>query len=145
MKSIICLFSVLLLFKGICISNESEKTYGGFQNDVVNENGVYITTDDINDYDSYLDAYFANLKGNFAINVNNSCGFIALEMLLNYYDNYLNMSIVDEKYENKTYSSKTVNNVEVFLNSPGSKVCTFLPDNYGPSLSMSQQKNILII
>lgn len=51
------------------------------------------------EYDSFLEAYYDNLTYNFGVNYKNSCGYIALGMLLSYYDTYLNDDIIPEQYD----------------------------------------------
>ncbi len=51
--------------------------------------------------------YFANLKENFGHNFSGSCSYVSLEMLLLYYDSFLNDDIVPEQYEVKT-SNKSI-------------------------------------
>ena len=48
---------------------------------------------------SYMSQYFYDLENNFPKNVYGTCGYVAISMLLQYYDNYLNADIIPEKYE----------------------------------------------
>ena len=41
-------------------------------------------------YESFLQAYYENLKYNFGMNYQGSCGYVALGMKLSYYDTFLN-------------------------------------------------------
>ena len=54
------------------------------------------------DYDSCLEHYFSKLGGNVPDNVQGSCGYVALSMLLSYYDTYWNDRFVADKYETTT-------------------------------------------
>ena len=65
------------------------------------ENNIYVTKEE----------YFSNLKENFGHNSEGTCTIVALEMMLLYYDTFVNDNIVPEQYEVK---SNTKNN------SPGS-------------------------
>ena len=53
----------------------------------------------IDEYDNFLVAYYDNLTYNFGVNYKNSCGYIALGMLLSYYDTYLSDNIIPEQYD----------------------------------------------
>lgn len=55
----------------------------------------------------YMSQYFLNLKNNFALNSHGSCNYVALGMLLSYYDTYWDDSFIDEKYEKQS----TVNTI----------------------------------
>ena len=48
---------------------------------------------------SYMSQYFYDLENNFPKNVYGTCGYVAISMLLQYYDNYLNANIISESYE----------------------------------------------
>lgn len=50
-------------------------------------------------YNNYMEAYFDNLTKNISQNAKGSCGYVALGMVLSYYDNYINDDIIDEKYD----------------------------------------------
>ena len=68
-------------------------------------------------YDTFAESYFEHLKENFGINHHGSCGYVALGMLLSYYDTYWNDSIIPEQYD----ASSIGNEVDMVLreNSPG--------------------------
>lgn len=51
--------------------------------------------------------YFENLNDNFANNKMGTCGYVALEILLNYYDLFFNDDIIQEKYEIHSSSYST--------------------------------------
>lgn len=66
--------------------------------------------------------YFSNLDANFPSNIDGSCGYTAISMLLQYYDIYWNDSIIDENYQStdvpnitETYSSPGVKDIPVPL------------------------------
>ena len=50
-------------------------------------------------YDSFMESYFDNLTTNHGHNTIGSCGYVAIDMLLCYYDTYLNDNIVPEQYD----------------------------------------------
>ena len=50
-------------------------------------------------YHNFLTSYYDNLKTNFGCNYKGSCGYVAIGMLLSYYDTYLNDNIIPEKYD----------------------------------------------
>jgi len=68
-------------------------------------------------YDNFMQSYFANLTTNIGYNYKGSCGYVALGMLLSYYDTYLNDDIIPEQYD--VISSGNANNVVSRRNSPG--------------------------
>ena len=43
--------------------------------------------------------YFLGLRNNHALNLKGTCGIVALELVLGYYDTFYNDTIVDEKFE----------------------------------------------
>jgi len=71
----------------------------------------------ITEYDSFLVAYYDNLTYNFGVNYKNSCGYIALGMLLTYYDTYLNDNIIPEQYDISSVGEGT--DMVTRRNSPG--------------------------
>lgn len=66
--------------------------------------------------------YFANLKENFPTNTVGSCGYIATEILLSYYDVFYNADIIPEQaYGQNMITSVSTNSYDLryCLNSPG--------------------------
>ena len=59
-------------------------------------------------YDSYMEAYFRGLKRNFGYNKIGTCGYVAIGMLLSYYDSYLNDN-------NRGGSNRTATKREIVL------------------------------
>lgn len=47
----------------------------------------------------YMSQYFVNLKHNFPLNSHGSCNYVAISMLLSYYDTYWSDDIIPESYE----------------------------------------------
>lgn len=92
--------------------------------DYIDPNTLYdLTSDDtpysskINSYADFKTSYFDNLTTNFGFNYKGSCGYVAIGMLLSYYDTYLNDDIIPENYDiNSTGESKNMINRR---NSPG--------------------------
>ena len=64
-------------------------------------NGLY-DTDNIYQKDKFATYYFSNLKENFGNNTKGSCGYVAVAMMLSYYDTYLNDDIIDDTYDKTT-------------------------------------------
>lgn len=104
MKKLLIIYLLLaLIIQGLCIKTSSttcNKYYGN--NDLTNNE----TVDLIGSSPLYLNTntnmykYFSKLTTNIGNNeTNTSCGYVALAMLLNYYDTYKNDNIVEEKYE----------------------------------------------
>lgn len=75
-----------------------------------------------------LEWYFANLQGNMGKNLKGTCGYVALGMLLSYYDTFKDDTIIPEDYD--------INNVELAMVSLGSRsespgvLCEDLNSNY---------------
>ena len=68
-------------------------------------------------YNTFLAAYYDNLTYNFGVNYKQSCGYIAIAMLLSYYDTYLIDSIIPEQYDVCSIGTET--NMIDRANSPG--------------------------
>ena len=66
---------------------------------------------------TYLQAYYSNLTQNFSENVMSSCGYVALGMLLSYYDSFLSDDIIPEQYDIASVGSGT--DMMERRNSPG--------------------------
>ena len=71
----------------------------------------------LSSYDSYLVSYFDNLTENFGYNYKGSCGYVALGMILSYYDTYWDDSIIPEQYDVNSVGTGT--NMITRRNSPG--------------------------
>jgi len=81
----------------------------------VPENAVVGTH--LNHYNNFMQSYFDNLTTNMGRNYKGSCGYVAIGMLLSYYDTYLNDNIIPEVYD--IVSSGGTNNMVSRRNSPG--------------------------
>lgn len=106
------------------------------------------------DYKSFMEVYFNGLRYNMGKNVNGSCGYVALGMLLSYYDSYENDSIISEEYD---VPAKGTNFILMDQNSPGVlndmltdddyRGCGYDPDNkddlYYFNTLTEQKKNSL--
>lgn len=110
------LFIIVLLFNFIVKNTDTEcgkrnltKRYlGGNENSLVSKD----TKDEFGDRGYYSDycnfyQYFTNLTTNFGNNAETyaTCGYVALAMLLTYYDSYLMDSVVSESFEQYGNSS----------------------------------------
>lgn len=51
------------------------------------------------EYDTFLEAYYTNLIDNIGYNLKGSCGYVALGMLLSYYDTYQSDKIISKEYD----------------------------------------------
>ena len=78
-------------------------------------NAVYIPT--ITHYDNYMEIYYDNLTRNLGQNYKGSCGYVAIGMLLSYYDTYLNDDIIPEQYDVR--GQGTGSNLINWQDSPG--------------------------
>lgn len=70
-------------------------------------------------YSTFMEAYFEGLYKNFGDNDKGSCGYIALSMILTYFDTFLNDNIVPEKYDVPSYGD--YKNMIVRDDSPGAQ------------------------
>ena len=52
---------------------------------------------------NFANYYFSNLNNNFGTNTHGTCSFVAMGMLLSFYDTYLNDSFVPDAFEENTY------------------------------------------
>lgn len=71
----------------------------------------------VTEYDRFVQAYFDNLTYNIGVNYKGSCGYVAMAMLLSYYDSFLNDDIVPEQYD--VASVGNTSDVISRRNSPG--------------------------
>lgn len=129
----------MLLLALICLLCLNVNVYADEVNDVLDESltnpneeldeetfSTYITevcygspqyNSNITSYNNFLCSYFDNLTYNIGMNYKGSCGYVALAMLLSYYDTFLSDSIVPEQYD--VNSIGTGNDMVERRNSPG--------------------------
>lgn len=77
-----------------------------------------IATYSTKQYDTFLEAYYENLKNHFGRNIKGSCGYVAIGMLLSYYDTYLNDNIIPEICDEPCINNDGIN-MNSKENSPG--------------------------
>ena len=70
--------------------------------------------------DNYATYYFSQLTINLGVNHKETCSYVAVEMLLSFYDIYWNDNIIDDKYEEQEYFDRTVC-INDFIYGPGTK------------------------
>ncbi len=72
-------------------------------------------------YEYFSQSYFRHLTNNFGRNYHGSCAFVAMAMLLSYYDTYHDDDIVLSLHdvESENASSSNINNMLIRNNSPG--------------------------
>ena len=76
-------------------------------------------SDNIFNTDYFAPYYFSNLNGRFGKNVKSSCTYVAVDMLLSYYDSFWNDNFLPEKYDGENvFVNETILNA---TESPGSK------------------------
>ena len=80
MKKIAFLIAILILFNSFIFYSVADST---------TNTPLYLT----NYFSTY---YFDNLEGNYGLNYKGSCGYIAIAMLLSYYDTYWNDYFIDD-------------------------------------------------
>lgn len=105
-------FSSFNDFKKMSVENIKYSSVLDNNTGVQNETELFLS-------DNFSTHYFYNLRENFGINLHGSCGYIALGMLMTYYDTCWNESFVDDSFEQDTMLS--VNEFNASVNSPGAK------------------------
>ena len=93
----------------IKITGDSDKEIEKLNND----NTLHLTNE-------YATHYFYNLTENFGVNEMGSCGYIALGMLLSYYDTYWDDNFIEETFDQN--ASLSTNSFTTNVSSPGIKV-----------------------
>ncbi len=128
MKKIFKKLISLLTLCIFCCSISASHLYteaNNYKNEIKNEKRSYAMSSSTSStgYNSslylkenYATRYFMDLKTNFGYNVKGSCTYIALGMLLSFYDTYWDDTIIPENYDMITMmSNSSINSVE----SPG--------------------------
>ena len=84
------------------------------------------------EYDTLLQYYFEELEGDVPANIHGSCGYVALCMMLSFYDFYWDDRFIDIEYENPIKPSI---NYSTYIPStlPGINLENILLPNYRPS------------
>ena len=98
----------------------------------------------------YSTYYFNNLRNNMGSNYIGSCSYVAVGMMLSYYDSYWNDRVISDDYEQK--SDVFCNYLEIISESPGIKEDINLPYieedrlglEYGISLSYDQYYQLVV-
>lgn len=89
----------------------------------------------------YEGVYFSNLKENIGNNSHGSCSYVALAMLISFYDSYWNDLFIPEEYDVEpissfiTYPSADFSFPSFYAESPG---ILFEPSNEVNSLSLNE-------
>ena len=73
----------------------TEEAHSAYLEEALSEDTVYESS--ISEYDSFLVSYFDNLTYNYGVNYKGSCGYVAIAMLLSYYDTALCDAIIPEQ------------------------------------------------
>lgn len=99
MKKILLMFSALLFFL-FCLLNRNMNDEHYYRNSIsVNYNRNNITGNYSFSVNPTMNKYFRNLKSCMGNNLNGSCAYVALSMLLSYYDTFYNDDTIPENYE----------------------------------------------
>ncbi|MBQ7914698.1 MAG: hypothetical protein IJZ28_03915 [Clostridia bacterium] len=106
---------VILLFSCHFVSVKEVHSITIYKNSLSNPYDSY--TSNIYSYDSFLVSYFDNLTQNFGYNYKGTCGYVAIGMLLSYYDTFYDDNIIPEQYD--VVSLGTGTNMITRRNSPG--------------------------
>ncbi len=127
-KTVLFLMIFMLLFcitfkENLVFASSTEETYDilteekhlQYLEEALNESTTYTTN--ISTYDNFMQAYFDNLTYNFGMNYKGSCGYVAIGMMLSYYDTYYNDNIIPESYD--IISNGSDSDIISRRNSPG--------------------------
>ena len=101
----ICIISTILLNSIPVVAVEDEEYSEAMSEELLHDYLSRALDDEttyssgITSYDNFMTAYYDNLTYNYGINYKNSCGYIALGMLLSYYDTYLYDGIIPEQFD----------------------------------------------
>ena len=74
--------------------HDCERKHAPMANNLSGSNGGAVSH-----YSNFLSSYFSNLVDNIGQNVKGTCGYVAIGMLLSYYDTYLDDNIIPENYD----------------------------------------------
>ena len=81
------------------IGNPIEIDISNYNGSIKPTNGLYDNGNGIYQREQFASYYFSNLKENFGNNTHGSCGYVAVSMLLSFYDTYLDDNIINEQYD----------------------------------------------
>ena len=111
-----------------------------------------IHTDTLYQTQHFATYYFYNLRENMGYNYIGSCSYVAISMMLSYYDTYWDDTIIDDSYDLNslfekteyvdgilTYSKLTLSNFE---NSPGIRENERLPFDESERLGLSDEERL---
>ena len=107
---------------------------------------TFETYDDVFLKNNYSTLYFANLRTNFCNNVQNSCSYVAMGMLLSYYDTYWDDDFVPESFEIhgvssfETYRDADFSLPSFYAESPG---VLFEPNSVVGNQTLSYYQNYM--
>lgn len=116
-------FFIIMVFSFFFSTNVKPKINAALGNPLQKFSGTPSTS-----YDNFLKSYFENLTENFAENVLGTCGYVAMEMLLMYYNTFLNDNIVPSQYE--YFTPTHFQDMSLYVDSPGSLNDLSLVDDY---------------
>ena len=119
-----CVFSAKNISQGLTNKKYIAETY---QASIKDESVIQLmeTLDDSNEtnLNFYATQYFSNLEKNFPVNSHGSCSYVAVSMLLSFYDSYWYDEFIDEDYDQIAFvnSSEGSYGLSSNVESPGVK------------------------
>ena len=119
------ILTAISAISGSCLAIRS--VFGEGDGDSAQMSGFPLGTSGATSYDNYLTHYYDNLTENFGMNYQSSCGYVALAMLLSFYDACFDGDLVPNGYDVKSYG--TDGDLVGRKNSPGVEHDDF--DNMG--------------
>ena len=117
MKKIFLLFTAFSLFCCVFKLNITSIIYYG--NEIIPDDSGPISNYTSYNPNDYLDTYFYKLETNYGYNVKGSCGYIAIGMLLSYYDTFLSDYFISDTYDAATNLGSYISSDALNANSPG--------------------------
>lgn len=103
--SIVIIYAIVLLFPSLSIINfmrSSHQPQLRIEGD--SELSALQSVNQTLHFNTFAENYFYNLT-DYRVNNNNSCGYIAIQMLLSFYNHYWNDNLIAEQYETTACSN----------------------------------------
>lgn len=108
LKNILPFIIISSLIGPSCLHNVKSNLKDGktYNINLRNYEKTLSTNSNIN-FNEFKNSYFYNLTQNYSENENSSCGYVAIGMLLSYYDTYLSDDIIPELYDSPSIGSSS--------------------------------------
>lgn len=135
------ILAINLIISSLLSNNVFIRRKIDWDTDIIQSNRNY--SSNIDSYDNFMEAYFDNSTENYGINYKGSCGYVAMGLILTYYDSALNDNIVPEIYDKPSVDEDY--NVISRRNSPGTNQDIIdLTDNEIDQLTSQEYYNYVV-